>query len=408
MLNSLTDYFVSSETLSQTHTEDDLSALKNTQLLLQKATILNASDIHLEPFADKYRIRLRLDGILQEYSTISFTFALRIITCLKIMAKLDIAERRLPQDGRFRSDFIHSHTVDFRVSTCPTIHGEKVVTRILDISKNTLTIDGLGFIADQKNLLLNSLNKPQGMILVTGPTGSGKTVTLYSALSLLNKNSVNISTVEDPVEIHLPGINQINIQPKIGLDFATVLRALLRQDPDILMVGEIRDVETAEIALQAAQTGHLVLSTLHTNNAAETLTRLTSMKIPSYQIASSISLIIAQRLIRILCQYCKQKINLPSNTLQNLGFTEINHTEIQLFTAVGCEKCHQGYLGRTGIYECLSVTSKLIELILNNTHTHDIAKQAQNEGMMTLHLAGLLKVAQGFTSIQELQRVIRE
>lgn len=387
---------------------DETSVINNVQQLLQQAVLQHVSDIHFEPAENIFRIRFRIDGILQEIMTLPISFAPRIIACLKIMARLDIAERRLPQDGRFRLSSMQLQNIDFRLNTCPTIHGEKAVARILDKSKNTLMIETLGFTEMQKQLFLSTLTSPQGMILVTGPTGSGKTVTLYSALTVLNKNTVNISTIEDPVEIHLPGINQINIHPKSGLDFATVLRALLRQDPDIIMVGEIRDAETAEIAIQAAQTGHLVFSTLHTNNAAETLLRFSSMKIPAYHIASAISLIIAQRLARLLCPDCKQKKLLPKSSLKELGFNDTDLNDLTLYTAVGCKKCHQGYKGRIAIYECLPINQSLREMIVNGAHAHTISHYAQTQGMLTLHAAGLLKVKMGLTSLQELRRVIRE
>lgn len=350
----------------------------------------NASDIHFEPYENQYRIRSRIDGILHELARPPVSLASRITARIKIMAKLDITERRMPQDGRFKFHFGNKLQVDFRVSTCPTITGEKIVLRILDPLITTLAIHELGFTKLQYDLFLQHIQQPQGMIIVTGPTGSGKTVTLYSGLQQLNTTYVNIITVEDPVEVNVPGINQVNINNKTGLTFASILRALLRQDPDVMMIGEMRDLDAAEIAVKAAQTGHLVLSTLHTNTAAETLTRLMNMGLPLYNIATSVSLIIAQRLARKLCNACKI-------------LSADNPTS---YLPIGCVKCHDGYAGRTGIFEVLPISEKISELILAGNNAREIFYQARLEGMQVLRESGLEKVAQGITSMTEINRVI--
>lgn len=375
--------------------------------LLFNAIDQQISDIHIEPFEKSIRIRFRQDGLLYDTDNLPIQTANQIIAILKIMAQCDITEKRLPQDGRFKLTHDNYRAIDFRLNTCPTIFGEKAVIRLLNASNNILNIDQLGFELYQQQLFLDAIYKPQGMILVTGPTGSGKTVTLYSALSLLNREHINISTVENPVEIYLSGINQVNINQKIGLHFAAALRALLRQDPDIIMVGEIRDSETAEIALQAAQTGHMVFSTLHTNNAAETLSRLISMGIAHYHIAASLTLIIAQRLARRLCNYCKKSISLSSKILKELGILDINYSIIDLHVPQGCDKCKNGYKGRIAIYELLHVTPKINQMILNGDHPIIIAQQAQSDGMISLRQSGLKKVCEGITSIEELDRIIK-
>lgn len=358
--------------------------------MIEHAIEHSASDVHIEPYQSICRIRYRQDGILNIIAEIPIALAARLITRLKVMAKLDISERRLSQDGRFHAG------IDIRMSTCATQFGEKVVLRLLDANNLSLDIDTLGLTAIQKSLFLNKLNQPQGLILVTGPTGSGKTVTLYSALKQLNKPDKNISTVEDPIEIQLNGINQVNINPKIGLDFATIFRTLLRQDPDILMLGEIRDPETANVAIQAAQTGHLVLSSLHTNCAAETLTRLQTMGIAAYNIICSLSLIIAQRLVRKLCPHCKQV-----ETIQ------IPKLKFPHYRAVGCKHCRQGYLGRTAIYELLTLNDSLITLLLQpNTTVADIIAEAEHNEFKPLYAVGLELIKQGVTSLTELNRVI--
>ena len=353
--------------------------------MIQHALQQSASDIHIEPYASVCRIRYRCDGLLVEMADIPIQLASRLVTRLKVLAKMDITERRLPQDGRFPFQ-----AIDIRINTCPTLFGEKIVLRLLDFNKTSLDVDGLGFNDLQKKLFIKKISEPHGMILVTGPTGSGKTVTLYSALHYLNSIEKNISTVEDPVEIQLNGINQVNINPKIGLDFSTVLRTFLRQDPDIIMVGEIRDRETANIAIQAASTGHLVLSTLHTNSAAEAIIRLQSMQIAPYNITSSISLIIAQRLIRKLCPRCKE----PE---KNIGFR-----------AAGCKACIHGYQGRIGIYEFFLLTEKITQLILSQATLATIIQQAEEDGFQSLYQAGLEKISEGITSIAEVNRVIRQ
>lgn len=364
--------------------------------LIQHAISLAASDIHIEPYAEHCRVRFRRDGILYEITTIPSELVMRVMTRLKVMAKLDIAERRMPQDGRFKLE-----TLDIRISTCPTLFGEKIVLRLLDPHKISLDINALGFEKSQKELFIKNITAPQGLILVTGPTGSGKTLTLYSALQYLNSIDKNISTVEDPVEIQLNGINQIAIQPKIGLHFATVLRTLLRQDPDIIMVGEIRDQETAEIAIQAAHTGHLVLSTLHTNSALETIARLKSINITPYNIASAISLIIAQRLIRKLCPLCKQEDSIAANVI-GLSNDDVSK---KIFRNKGCGDCLSGYQGRTGIYELLPMTDKLVSLILMDKPLLEFPSDYFSS-YCSLKKSGLNAVLAGATSLSEINRVL--
>jgi type IV pilus assembly protein PilB len=356
-----------------------------------------ASDIHFEPYEKNYRIRFRIDGILYEIEKPDILLASRLASRLKIMAGLDIAEKRLPQDGRFH----HEH-LSFRVSSCPTLFGEKIVLRILDPKQVVMGIEELGLEAVQKTVLLNSLSAHQGMILVTGPTGSGKTVTLYSALHRLNQAQKNISTAEDPVEIYLSGINQVQVNPKTGLTFATALRAFLRQDPDIMMVGEVRDQETADIAIKAAQTGHLVLSTLHTNSAVETVTRLVNMGIAPFNIATSLKLVIAQRLVRLLCVDCKVPYNYSQSLLKKAGLTETDLKNRVFYQAQGCKNCQEGFKGRIGIFEVLPLSEKISEAILQGGTSLDIAAMAQKEGFTTLYENGLEKVKQGLTSLEEI------
>lgn len=364
-----------------------------------------ASDIHIEPYEKVYRVRFRQDGILREIARPPLNIATRICSRIKIMSGMDISERRVPQDGRIKLKLSRTRAIDFRVNTLPTLWGEKVVLRILDPSSASMGVDALGFDPDQKQQYLNALHLHQGMILVTGPTGSGKTVSLYTGLHILNTHERNISTAEDPVEINLEGINQVAVNNRVGLDFASALRAFLRQDPDVVMVGEIRDLETAEIAIKASQTGHLVLSTLHTNSAPETLTRLLNMGVPSYNVATSVTLIIAQRLARRLCQYCRKPLRLPARVLLQEGFQRDQLDELQLYGAVGCDKCHEGYKGRVGIYEVMPVTDAIARIIMDNGNSIQIADQARKEGFNDLRTSALEKVAQGLTSLAEANRV---
>tara|TARA_Y100001973_G_scaffold95674_1_gene149416 strand:- start:1259 stop:2956 length:1698 start_codon:yes stop_codon:yes gene_type:complete len=373
--------------------------------MLLDAIKRGASDLHFEPYEGEYRIRFRIDGVLHEIARPPFALSARIAARLKVMSQLDIAERRLPQDGRIKLRLSKNKAIDFRVSTLPTMYGEKIVLRILDAAAAMMGIESLGYEPEQQKLYEDALNRPQGMILVTGPTGSGKTVSLYTGLNILNTPEVNISTAEDPVEINLTGINQVQINIKAGLTFADALRSFLRQDPDIVMVGEIRDLETAEIAIKAAQTGHLVLSTLHTNSASETLTRLMNMGVPSYNIASSVSLIIAQRLARRLCNECKEPEIIPREELLRQGFTEEQLPHLNLQQAVGCDQCTGGFKGRTGVYEVMPVTEAIQELIMSNAGSLQIAKQARKEGYNSLRQSALRKVADGTISLAEANRV---
>ena len=385
---------------------DDAPIVKFVNKILLDAIKKGASDIHFEPYEFKYRVRFRIDGILHEMVSPPVNLAMRFSARLKVMAKLDIAERRVPQDGRIKLKLSKNKSVDLRVSTLPTMWGEKVVMRILDSNQASLNIDILGYDEKQKALYLKALTKPQGMILVTGPTGSGKTVSLYSGLNILNTVERNISTAEDPIEINLSGINQVQINLKAGLTFPVALRSFLRQDPDVVMVGEIRDIETAEIAIKAAQTGHLVLSTLHTNSAAETLTRLSNMGVPAYNIGSSVSLIIAQRLGRRLCNECKQPEDIPVTELAKLGFAQDQINQgITPFKAVGCNQCTKGYKGRVGIYEVMPMSDTIARMILTGSNSMELHDQAQQEGMDTLRQSALQKVIDGITSLLEVERI---
>lgn len=374
-----------------------------------------ASDIHFEPYEKAYRIRSRIDGILQEIAKPPSNLASRLSARLKVMSQMDISERRIPQDGRIKMKISKKRAIDFRVNTLPTLWGEKIVLRILDPSSAKMGVEALGFSEFQKEMYLSTLHRPQGMVLVTGPTGSGKTVSLYTGLNILNTEERNISTAEDPVEINLEGINQVHVNSKVGLTFAEALRAFLRQDPDVVMVGEIRDLETAEIAIKAAQTGHMVLSTLHTNSAPETLTRLRNMGVPAFNIATSVSLIIAQRLGRRLCESCKTPISLPKATLSEEGFsieggfTEQELDALNLFEANhdGCNKCNRGYKGRVGIYEMLAMSPEIAEVIMENGNSLDILKVANTQDFQSLRRSGLKKVAEGITSLEEMNRVIK-
>jgi type IV pilus assembly protein PilB len=368
-----------------------------------------ASDIHFEPFEKTYRVRLRMDGVLKEIAQPPVQLAPKLSARLKVMSRLDIAERRVPQDGRIKMKLSKNRAIDFRVSTCPTLFGEKIVLRILDPAQAMLGIDSLGYEPFQKTLYEKYLAKPQGMILVTGPTGSGKTVSLYTGLNILNREDTNISTAEDPAEINLPGVNQVNVNGKVGLTFAAAMRAFLRQDPDVIMVGEIRDLETAEIAIKAAQTGHLVLSTLHTNDAPQTLTRMVDMGVKPYAIATSVSLIIAQRLARRLCGNCKQPRDVPKEALLKEGFGEADIAGgLKIFGPKGCANCTDGYKGRVGIYQVLPVTDAIAHIILAGGSAPQIAAQAAKEGVWDLRRSGLEKVKAGVTSLEEVNSVTVE
>jgi type IV pilus assembly protein PilB len=368
-----------------------------------------ASDIHFEPYEKIFRVRLRIDGVLREMAQPPVQLAGKIAARLKVMSRLDIAERRVPQDGRIKMRLSKSRAIDFRMSTCPTLFGEKIVLRILDSAQAMLGIDSLGYEPAQREMYLKNLARPQGMILVTGPTGSGKTVSLYTGLNILNKEDTNISTAEDPAEINLPGVNQVNVNNKVGLTFAAALRAFLRQDPDVIMVGEIRDLETAEIAIKAAQTGHLVLSTLHTNDAPQTLTRLVDMGVKPYAIATSVSLIIAQRLGRRLCSNCKQRIDVPAEALRKEGFQDEDIAAgIQIFGPKGCTNCTEGYKGRVGIYQVMPVTEAIGRIIMTGGNAIDIGDQAAKEGVWDLRRAGLEKVRAGLTSLEEVNTITVE
>ncbi|WOH35811.1 type IV-A pilus assembly ATPase PilB [Thalassotalea fonticola] len=384
---------------------DDAPIVVYINKILLDAIKKGASDLHFEPFEHKFRIRFRVDGILTEVATPPVNLSGRMTARLKVMSKLDIAERRVPQDGRIKLAVSKKKSIDFRVSTLPTMWGEKVVMRILDSSSAKLGIDILGYEDEQKQLYLDALSKPQGMILVTGPTGSGKTVSLYTGLNILNTEERNISTAEDPVEINLEGVNQVQINNRAGLDFSSALKSFLRQDPDIVMVGEIRDLETAEIAIKAAQTGHLVLSTLHTNSAAETLTRLLNMGVPSYNVASSVTLIIAQRLARRLCNHCKIEDDISEQALIEFGFEPSEVPSLKIFKAVGCDECTKGYKGRVGIYEVMKISEKTASIIMEGGNSLDIANQAQSEGYNNLRQSALLKAKSGVTSLSEVNRV---
>ncbi len=390
---------------------DEAPIVKYINKVLLDAIKGGASDIHFEPYEKSYRVRFRTDGVLHEVSRPPVNLAFRMAARLKVMSQMDISERRVPQDGRIKLKVSKTKAIDFRVNTLPTLFGEKIVLRILDPSSAKLGIDALGYEDFQKKLFLDALAQSQGMILVTGPTGSGKTVSLYTGLNILNTPELNISTAEDPVEINLEGINQVQMNAKVGLTFAEALRSFLRQDPDIVMVGEIRDLETAEIAIKAAQTGHLVLSTLHTNSAPETLTRLMNMGVPAFNIATSVSLIIAQRLARRLCPACKKPAtDIPADILTQEGFDEIGipRSEFQLFHPVGCEKCNGGYKGRVGVYEVVRITPAIANLIMEGGNSLQIARAAKEAGFNNLRISSLRKVAMGLTSLEEANRVTKD
>lgn len=387
---------------------DDAPIVRFVNKILLDAIKKGASDIHIEPYEKIFRIRFRQDGMLHEVASPPANLASRMSARLKVMSRMDIAERRVPQDGRIKMALSRNRAIDFRVNTCPTLFGEKIVLRILDPNNATLGIEKLGFEPEQREAFLKNIVKPYGMILVTGPTGSGKTVTLYTALNILNQPDINISTAEDPVEITVQGINQVNVNPKTGLTFAEALRAFLRQDPDVIMVGEIRDLETAEIAVKAAQTGHMVLSTLHTNDAPQTLNRLMQMGIPPFNIASSILLILAQRLARRLCEHCKREEVLPPEVLLDAGFKEHELGTFKVYGPVGCEKCTKGYKGRVGIYQIMPISDSINKIILEGGNVRQIAEQARRDGVSDLRESGLKKIKQGITSLEEINRVTKE
>ncbi|MCW9023702.1 MAG: type IV-A pilus assembly ATPase PilB [Gammaproteobacteria bacterium] len=388
---------------------DDTPVVRFVNKVLLDAINKGASDIHFEPYEKSYRVRFRQDGILKEVAAPPINMAPKLSARLKVMSRLDISERRVPQDGRIKLNLSKNRAIDFRVNTCPTLFGEKIVLRILDPNSAKLGVDALGFEQEQKEIFLEALHKPYGMLLVTGPTGSGKTVTLYTGVNILNTADTNISTAEDPVEINLPGINQVNVNPKVGLDFTSALRAFLRQDPDIILVGEIRDKETGEIAIKAAQTGHMVLSTLHTNDAPQTLTRMVNMGIPPYNIASAVNLIIAQRLARRLCTHCKEERDIPKEALLEEGFTEEDVNKgIKIFGPKGCDQCSDGYKGRVGIYQVMPLSEEMGRMIMEGSNAIELADQAQKEGIPDLRQSGLKKVKDGLTSLEEVNRVTKE
>jgi type IV pilus assembly protein PilB len=388
---------------------DEAPIVRYINKVLVDAITIGASDIHFEPYEKSFRIRFRQDGMLREVASPPINISARLIARLKVMSRMNIAERRVPQDGRIRLKLSRTRNIDFRVNTLPTVYGEKVVLRILDASAALVGVDQLGLEPDQKAAFLSAIQKPYGMILVTGPTGSGKTVSLYTALNILNRPEVNISTVEDPVEIQVAGINQVNMNPKTGLTFASALRAFLRQDPDIVMVGEIRDLETAEIAVKAAQTGHLVLSTLHTNDAPQTLTRLANMGIPPFNIASSVLLIMAQRLARRLCPYCKTPDEVPREALLEEGFLpEDIEGGLRIYRPIGCERCAGGYRGRVGIFQVMRVSDPMGRLIMEGGNAIQLSDQARREGVSDLRQSGLRKVRAGITSLEEINRVTKD
>lgn len=388
---------------------DDAPVVKYVNKILLDAINKGASDLHFEPYEKRYRIRYRTDGILAEVASPPLNLAGKLTARIKVMSRMDISERRIPQDGRIKLKISKKRSIDFRVSTCPTLFGEKVVMRILDSSSAKLGIDMLGYEPEQKEKYLKALANPYGMILVTGPTGSGKTVSLYTGLNILNVEGTNISTAEDPVEINLEGINQVNVNDKVGMTFGAALKAFLRQDPDIIMVGEIRDLSTAEIAIKAAQTGHMVMSTLHTNDAPQTLTRLMNMGVPPFNIATAVSLIIAQRLGRRLCTSCKTKEELPEHVLLEEGFTKEDiKDDFTIYKAVGCSQCTGGYKGRVGIYQVMEISDEMGRMIMDGKNSIEIGDQAKKEGIDDLRRSALKKVMQGLTSLEEANRITKD
>lgn len=408
-LDNLTIGSIDEDKIDVSNSEaDEAPVVRFVNKILVDGVKKGVSDIHFEPYEKTFRIRVRQDGMLRTIASPPPALAGRIVSRIKVMSKMDIAERRIPQDGRIKLVLSKNRAIDFRVNTCPTLFGEKVVMRILDPTNAQLGIEKLGFEPEQQKLFLQAINRPYGLVLVTGPTGSGKTVTLYTGLNILNTVDVNISTAEDPVEITVEGINQVNMNPKAGLTFATALRAFLRQDPDVIMVGEIRDLETAEIAVKAAQTGHLVLSTLHTNDAPQTLNRLMQMGIPPFNIVSAVNLIMAQRLGRRLCTQCKKEIHLPDNVLLDAGFKQEELTDLHIYGPVGCDQCANGYKGRVGVYQVMTLTEKLRALILNGGNAMEIGELALAEGFNDLRRSGLNKVRMGLTSLEEIDRITKE
>ena len=387
---------------------DDAPIVRFVNKILLDSIKKGVSDIHLEPYEKKFRIRFRSDGILYEAASPPSNISHRIISRIKVMSKMDIAERRVPQDGRIKMHLSKTRAIDFRVNTCPTLFGEKVVLRILDPTSAQIGIEKLGFEPDQQKLFLDAIHRPYGMVLVTGPTGSGKTVSLYTGLNILNKIERNISTAEDPVEITVEGINQVNMNVKAGLTFAAALKAFLRQDPDIIMVGEIRDLETASIAVKAAQTGHLVLSTLHTNDAPQTINRLMQMGIEPFNIVSAVNLIMAQRLGRRLCEHCKKEADFPDKTYLDAGFKQEELGKLKVYAPVGCDHCNDGYKGRVGIYQVMPISEKMRALILNGGNAMEMAELSKSEGINDLRASGLDKIRQGITSLEEIDRITEE
>jgi type IV pilus assembly protein PilB len=395
----------------QTVEVDDAPVVKFLNKMLLDAINMGASDLHFEPYEKFYRVRYRVDGVLRDITQPPLAIKDKLASRIKVISSMDISEKRVPQDGRMKLVLSKTRTIDFRVSTLPLIHGEKIVMRILDPTSATLGIEALGYEPIQKERLLNAVSRPYGLVLVTGPTGSGKTVSLYTCLNILNNPGVNIATAEDPCEIPLAGINQVNVNDKQGLTFAAALKSFLRQDPDIIMIGEIRDLETADMAIKAASTGHMVLSTLHTNDAPSTLTRLLNMGVAPYNIASAVSLITAQRLARRLCKSCKVPIDVPKEALLDVGFIEEDfEQEWQLYGPKegGCELCNNGYKGRVGIYQVMPITDEIARIIMSNGNAIDIADQARRDGVNDLRRSGILKVIQGLTSIEEVEACTNE
>jgi type IV pilus assembly protein PilB len=388
---------------------DDAPVVRFVNKVLLDAIKKGASDLHFEPYEKFFRVRLRIDGVLTEMAKPPVALANKIAARIKVMSRLDVSERRVPQDGRIKLKLSKSKAIDFRVSTCPTLYGEKAVLRILDSDSSRLSIDVLGYEEFQKKIYLENLQKPYGMFLVTGPTGSGKTVSLYTGINILNTTDINISAAEDPVEINLPGVNQVQVDEKTGMTFAKALKAFLRQDPDVILVGEIRDLETASIAVKAAQTGHMVMSTLHTNDGPQTLTRLMDMGVPPFAVATTINIIIAQRLTRRLCSNCKKPVDIPADALVAEGFTEQQvATGFSVYQAVGCDMCNGGYKGRTGIYQVMPITDTMKRLIMDGANAITLADQAQREGVPNIRQSALKKVMDGITSIEEINSVTME